>query len=246
MDPDIAGCRLGEHNTQRFSSYWPGDDISMHPMVTSVVNMTNLTIVNAAIARLPDPRRKIRELWWCWEEPNGGGGLHASNVTPIFDNNTAAQLEKLNITVNNLALLCVLDPSEQANGTSHSQMPMLGGHSYRPQDDIVRPPAEDLINDIGEKSNNCAETWRPCPRSFLTLVTDVEMFERELQTRFILEQEWLGVGRDIALWLFADYEWRVVAVHNVAWLLEHDSIVNPRAAGSLANWKRSSSHLAAD
>jgi len=33
----------------------------------------------------------LMELWGYMEEPNGDGGPYARNVTPIFDNNTAAR-----------------------------------------------------------------------------------------------------------------------------------------------------------
>ena len=90
MDPDIAGKTVGENNTQRFSWHWPGDDESILPIVTLIVDTTILSIVNAAMAGLPEPSRNIRELWGCLEELNGECGSYACNVTPIFDNNTAA------------------------------------------------------------------------------------------------------------------------------------------------------------
>jgi len=90
VDSDIAGKRLGENITQRFSWHWPGDDESILPIVTSIVDATMSLVLNAAIASLPDPSRKIRELSGSLEEPIRDGGLYACNVTPIFDNNTAA------------------------------------------------------------------------------------------------------------------------------------------------------------
>jgi len=59
VDPDIAGMRLGETNTQLFSWYWPGDDESVLPMVTSIVDTTILSMVNAANIGLLDPSPKI-------------------------------------------------------------------------------------------------------------------------------------------------------------------------------------------
>jgi len=52
--------------------------------------MATLSIVNAAITILPDYSRIIQELWGYRVDRNGGGGPYACNVTPIFDNNTAA------------------------------------------------------------------------------------------------------------------------------------------------------------
>jgi len=104
VDPDIAGKRVGENNTQLFSWHWPGDDESILPIVTSIVDTTILSIVNAAITGLPDPSRKIRELWGCLEEPNGDGCPYARNVTPIFDNNTGAGCVKAAMKLSNPTL----------------------------------------------------------------------------------------------------------------------------------------------
>ena len=90
VDRDIGGKRLGENNTQLFSWHWPGDDELILPIITSIIATTILSIVNTAIAGLPVPSWKIRELCGCLEEPNGDGGPYARNVTPIFDNNAAA------------------------------------------------------------------------------------------------------------------------------------------------------------
>jgi hypothetical protein len=62
-DPNIAGKRVGENNTLLFPWLWPGDDESTLLIVTSMVAMTILSIVYAAIPSLPDPSRKIRDLW---------------------------------------------------------------------------------------------------------------------------------------------------------------------------------------
>ena len=59
VDSDIAGKMVGEKHTQVFSWQWPGDDKSILPIVTSIVDTTILSILNAAIAGLPDPSRKI-------------------------------------------------------------------------------------------------------------------------------------------------------------------------------------------
>jgi len=101
VDPNIAGKRVGENNTQLFSSHWPGDDELILPILTSIVDTTILSMVNAVITGLPDPSRNIRELWGCLEEPTGDGGPYACNVTPIFDNNTAARWVKAAMKLRN-------------------------------------------------------------------------------------------------------------------------------------------------
>jgi len=202
--------------------------------------------VNAAIAGLPDPSRKIRELWGCLQEANGDGGPYAPNVTPIFDNNTAARSVKAGVKLSNPTLFCVVYCGQQAYGTDGAQTPMHGGRSYLPLDDILPPPAEDMIDDIGEESDDDGETWRPNPRSFPTTKTGFQKFERKMHKRIIRQQRYLEVIRNHALGLFTDYEQSVVADEVVAWLREHNHIVNPPAAGSLANRKCTSSCPAAD
>jgi hypothetical protein len=185
VDPDITGKRVGENNTQRFSWHWPGDHESILLIVTSIVDMTILSIVNAAIASLPDPSRKIRELWGCLEERNGDGGPYTRNVTPIFDHNTAARWVKVAMTLSNPMLFCVVYCDQQADSTDGVQMPMRGGCSYLPLDDILPPPAEDMIEDIGEKSDFVDESRRPNPRSFPTTKTGFQKIDQKLQMRII-------------------------------------------------------------
>ena len=124
VDPDIPGKRVGESNTQLFSWHWPRDDESILPILTSIVDTTIVSIVNAAIAGLPDPSRKIRELWACLAEPNGDGGPYARNVTQIFDENTAAGWVKAAMKLSNPTLFWVVYCDQQADGTDGAQMPM--------------------------------------------------------------------------------------------------------------------------
>jgi len=58
VDPDIAGKRVGD-NSQVVSWHWPGEGELILPMVTSIVDTTSLSIVNAAIAGLQDPSWKL-------------------------------------------------------------------------------------------------------------------------------------------------------------------------------------------
>ena len=101
VDPDIAGKRVGENNTPLSSWHWPRDDELILPIVTSIVDMTIFSIVNAAIAREQDPSQKIRELWGCLEEPNDDGGLCARNVIPIIDYNTPTRWVKAAMKLSN-------------------------------------------------------------------------------------------------------------------------------------------------
>jgi len=246
VDPDIAGNRVGENNTQLFSWHWPGDDESILLIVTSIVDRIILSMVNAAITGLPDTSRKIRELWGCLEELHGDGGPYARNVTPIFDNNTAAGWVKAATKLSNPTLFCIIYRCQQADGTEGAQTPMRGGRSDLPLDDILQPPAEDMIDNIGEELDDGGETPRPNLGCFLTKKSGFQKFERNLQKRIIRQQRYLEVIRNRALGLFSDYEQSVVADEDVAGLREHDHIVNPPAAGSLANSKRTSCCAAAN
>jgi hypothetical protein len=54
---------------------------------------------------------------------------------------------------------------------------MGGGRCYLPQDDIVPPPAEDMIDDIREKLGVDRYTRHPKPSSFKTTKTGFKKFE---------------------------------------------------------------------
>jgi hypothetical protein len=193
VDPDIAGTRVGENNTQPLSWHWPEDDESILPIVTSIVDTTILSIVNAAIAGLPDSSRKIREPCGCVEEHNRDGGSYARKVTPIFDTNTAAGWVKVAMKLSNPTLFCIVYHGQQADGTDGAQMPMRGGLSYLPLDNIHPPPAEDMMDYIREESDDDGEMRRPNPRSFLTTKSGFHKFERNLQERIIRQQRYLEV-----------------------------------------------------
>jgi len=102
-----------------------------------------------------------------------------------------------------------------------------------------------MINDIGEESNDDGETRCPNPRRFLTTKTGFQKFEGKIQRRIIRQPQYLEVIRNGALSVFAHQEQSVAPDENVAWLREHDHIVNPPTAGFLANRKRTSSRPAA-
>jgi hypothetical protein len=66
VDLDIAGRRVGEHHSQLLSWHWPGDDESILPILTSIVDSTILATVNAAITSLPDASPKFEILGVAW------------------------------------------------------------------------------------------------------------------------------------------------------------------------------------
>jgi hypothetical protein len=110
--------------------------------------------VNVVIACLAHPRRKICELWGCQEDTIGDGGWYTCNVSRIFNNNSAAGWIKVAIKLSNPMPFCVVYHSQQADRKAGRQILMDGGHSYHPAHGILRSPAEDMIDDIGEECND--------------------------------------------------------------------------------------------
>jgi len=103
---------------------------------------------------------------------------------------------------------------------------MRGGRSYFPLDDILPPPAEDMIDDIGQESDDDGEMRRPNPRSFLTTKSGFQSlngsFKRGLSDSsdtlklsetvllvslpitskaLMLMRMWLGYASTITLWI---------------------------------------------
>jgi len=148
--------------------------------------------------------------------------------------------------LSNPTFFCVVHCGQQADGTAGAQTSLRGGRSYVPLDVILPPPAKDMICDIEEVSHDGGVTRHPNPRSFPTTKTGFQKFEWKVQKRIFGMQRYLEVIRNRALGSFADYEQSLVADEDVAWLWEHNHIVNPPAAGSLANRKCTSSHPAAN
>jgi hypothetical protein len=146
----------------------------------------------------------------------------------------------------NATLFCIVYRGQQADGTDGAQTPMRRARNYLPLDDVLLPPAEDMINDIGEEWDDNGETQPPNRRSFQTTKTGFKKFEGKLEKRIIRQHQYLEVIQNCALGLFADYDQSIVADEDVAWLCEHDHIVNPPTADSLANRNHISSRQAAN
>jgi hypothetical protein len=199
VDPDIAGMRVGKNNIQLFSCHWPGDNESRMPIVTSIVDTTILLIMNVAIAHLPDRSRKIRQLWGCLEQRNGECSLYAHTVSTIVANNTAAGWVQAAIELSNPMLFCVMYHGQHADGTDGAQTLMRGGLSDLPLDEILPPSAEDMIDIIGDESDDDGETRRPYPRDFLTTTIGFGKFEWTLQKWIIRKQRYIEVIRNMLL-----------------------------------------------
>ena len=116
----------------------------------------------------------------------------------------------------NPMLLCVIHCGQQANGTAGAQTPMGGGRSYLPLVDILPPPAEDMINEIGEETDDDGEMWCPNPRIFPTTKTGFQKIQRKLQKRIVIQPRYLEVIGDCALGLFADYDQSIVVDEDIS------------------------------
>jgi len=121
------------------------------PIVTSIVDMNTVFMMNSAIACLPNCTQKIPKHWGCQEQPNGNGGLHAHNVTPIIDINSASGWVQQAMKSNTPTLFCIIYCGQHTDSTSGSQMPRRGGCSYVPLDNILPPLAKEMIDDIREE-----------------------------------------------------------------------------------------------
>jgi hypothetical protein len=168
FDAHNPGERVGENQIQLCSWHRPGDDESIVLNDTSIFDITILSIVHTAIAGLPHPSRKLREHWGCLEELNGDGSLYAFNLTPIFNNHTAAGLVKTAMKLSNPTLFCVVYHSQQPNSTDGTQTPMPGVRYYNPLHDILTPPAKDTMDNIVEESDDDGNMRRPNSRLFPT------------------------------------------------------------------------------
>jgi len=83
---------------------------------------------------------------------------------------------------------CIIYCGQQADSTDGAQASICGSHSYLPLDVTLRLPAEDMIDDIGEEWHDNGETQHPNPRSFPTMKTGFQKFERKLKMRIIRQQ----------------------------------------------------------
>jgi len=110
VNHDIDAKRVGQENTQTFSSHRPGHDESIFLVFPSIIDTPIWADVNAAIANLTERGRKIRGLWGYQEESDGDGGPHSRNCSSIFDSNTTARWAKAAMTLNNpsLQLSCIV------------------------------------------------------------------------------------------------------------------------------------------
>ena len=146
----------------------------------------------------------------------------------------------------NTIRFCGLHRGQQTDSTSCAQSPIHGGRSYIPLDDILHPPAKDMINNIVEESDDDAEIRCPTPRHRPTTKTGFQVLDRKLLRRISGQQQCLEVFRNRALGFCADPEQSVATDDDVAWQHEYNHIVNPPTAGFLANTRHTCSHLAAN
>jgi hypothetical protein len=87
-------------------------------------------------------------------------------MLPQSPTNPAARWGKAAMKFNILTIFLIVYLGQHANGTAGAQTAMHGGCSYLPLDDILTPPAKDVIDDIGEELDDDVEKQCPNPRWF--------------------------------------------------------------------------------
>lgn len=238
--------RVGDNNTQQWSWDWLRGDETMLLIVTSIMDTTILLIIYSAISSFPEPSRSIREHWGCREQSIGEKGPHSHEVTPIFGNNSAARWVMAAMNLNNLKLFHVIHRGQQANSIPCHELHISSGCSYHAPDVNLSPPAKDIIDNIGDNSNDDPVMHHPNQRSFPTMKRGIHKVELKLHRRGFRQMQFLEGIRNHALGHFSNHKQQVTVEKVVAALRNQDHIVNPPTANSLANRKRTSSRPTAN
>jgi hypothetical protein len=74
---------------------------------------------------------------------------------------------KVAMKLSNPTLCCIVYRGQQADCRDGTQTPTHGARSYLPLEDILPPPAEEMIDDIWEESDDDSEMWHPNPKASL-------------------------------------------------------------------------------
>jgi len=91
--------------------------------------------------------------------------------------------------LNDPTVFRIVDRGQPAHRIVGTQTPMRGGRSYVPLDEILPPPAGDMVDDTGEESDD-AVTRSPNPKSFQMRTAWFQKFEWKLQKRTIRQQRY--------------------------------------------------------
>jgi len=205
VDPNVAAKKVDGNISLLFSWHWPGYDELRLSIVTSIIDMSIMSFMSAAIADLPECSQKCWELLDCYAEPTGDGCPYTCNDTTIIHNNTATGLAMASMRLQNPSLLCIVYWGQQGNGTSSVLTPMCAGRSYLHLEDIITPTAKNMIAKNGEESYDNAKTWHPNPKIFPKTITGFHQSERIHQWIIIRQQNTLKSSKlcswsDGSLW----------------------------------------------
>jgi hypothetical protein len=88
-------------------------------------------------------------------------------------------------------------------------------HSYHLLDNLIPPPAEDMIENIGEKSEDDSEMEHLNPRSFLIVNTDFQQCYVKLQWSLIRLLRYHEVIPNTVLGIFVNYVQSIIADEDV-------------------------------
>jgi len=149
------------------------------------------------------------------------------------------------MALNNRTQFWIMYCDDEPEGTSRALTPLCCAHTHHHLHDILSPPAEHIVEDIGEKFDFDTKTWSSNPKILLTMSIGNRKFQHTLPTTNIWWQPYHEVIWNNAGGFFANYEKNVVPNEDVAWLRKHDHIVNPPAADSLTNRMHTSGCLVA-
>jgi hypothetical protein len=120
----------------------------MLPIVTSIVDMSILSIITVAINSLLTHRRKIHELCFCRRVLEKYRDTHSCRVTLIICNNSAAGWVDAVMKLYNPTVVYVIYHGQRADGTGAAHIPMHGCRTYISPVDIIPYQSDDMSNDI--------------------------------------------------------------------------------------------------
>jgi hypothetical protein len=208
------------------------DDLSLFTLLTGVIKATILAIVKTVNEGMPDPSRTIRELCGVRCEQGNDEGPRVGDVAPIFNENTTLAWLRSTTNLEVRTIYCVL---LRNNGVPNTPIP--AGRSFLPLDEIL-PQEEEMIDDIGEASDDELASSRPRPRSLPSSLAKLVARDKLIQRRLIRQKRYLTIiqNRGHAIWS-DDYLPPDPEEESVNWLHDHKYLVNPPSPGSEAHLK---------
>ena len=230
VDPDHALHPAPEPaNARPFHYYWPEHDQTIDETLTAATSTTFKSVMETAIAALPNPSRKVRALWGITVEPGFCQAPAMQQATWLKDTNgVVAWIDR----TKNLAtryLFCVLKRAIP----DRDDTPGPSGRANLDQDALFPAPAE-MYQEIAEQSDDEAAAGCANPHNFPRTEKSFAVAIRKVKKRIIRQQRMLSLLETRARAYFSDGDersWHQDPME-VTWLRDHDWIRNPPARGS--------------